>query len=102
MYAIKALDPITPFFLSPSNGSEMLSFRPTAPYIKERVWHPSQNIKNNKDGSIDLSMKIKHLFEIKRWIQSWGASPRVLEPIELIKAVKNDLESMKNLYEPQL
>jgi len=65
-----------------------------APYVKERDWHPTQTIKENKDGSIVLSFKTNHLYEVKRWVLSWGAGARVLGPKELNQSIMEDIEAI--------
>jgi predicted DNA-binding transcriptional regulator YafY len=69
-----------------------------APYIIERQWHPSQVIKQNEDGSIILSFTTNSLFEVKRWILSWGSGAKVIEPEILIKQVTYDIHGMLDSY----
>jgi predicted DNA-binding transcriptional regulator YafY len=69
-----------------------------APYIIERQWHHDQVISENRDGSIELTFTTNSLWEVKRWILSWGPSARVLEPEELVKQVKDDIKGMMGNY----
>lgn len=62
-----------------------------APYVKERVWHSTQVIRDNPDGSIVLSLTTNSLFELKRWILSWGQDARVLKPESLAVEIRGDL-----------
>ncbi|MHB8790171.1 MAG: WCX domain-containing protein [Desulfobulbaceae bacterium] len=39
-----------------------------ARYIRERTWSPNQKIKNQKDGSIILTMATSGLWDVKRWV----------------------------------
>ncbi len=39
-----------------------------AAYVRERLWHPSQEIADLPDGSISLSFRAGGPFEIRRWI----------------------------------
>jgi len=75
-----------------------IKFSPeVAPLIKERTWHPTQQIKENKDGSIILSFRTNYLLEVKRWVLSWGVGVTVLLPNELMKEVKTELKiALKN------
>ncbi len=70
-----------------------------APYVVERQWHPDQKIKENKDGSVVLTFTTNSLYEVRRWILSWGRSARVLAPAELIKQVTDDIRSMMKNYD---
>jgi len=65
--------------------------RAAAPYAKERQWHPTQQIKDRADGSAILSFTTNHLFEVKRWVLSWGSDAVVLDPPELVEQVKKEL-----------
>lgn len=69
-----------------------------APYVRERDWHPAQSIKENKDGSIVLSFKTNHLYELKRWILSWGAGAKVLGPKELVDDIREELQNIAIHY----
>ena len=54
-----------------------------APWILERQWHPKQKVKHHRDGSITLSFPAPALYEVKRWVLSWGAEAEVVGPKEL-------------------
>lgn len=69
-----------------------------APYVSEREWFSGQKLKQNKDGSLELSFKVKHLYEVTRWILSWGKDVTVLEPAQLQSAVKEELRKALNNY----
>jgi len=72
--------------------------RSVAGYIKERKWHPSQEISYNPDGSLVLSLTVNHLLELKRWILSWGDMAEVLEPEYFVEEVKQTITGMKSRY----
>jgi predicted DNA-binding transcriptional regulator YafY len=58
-----------------------IRFSPSqAPYIRERTWHPSQQIETKPDGSIILKLQIADLDEVKRWLIGFGADGVVLGP----------------------
>jgi proteasome accessory factor B len=61
---------------------------PAADYIREKRWHPSQQLHEQKDGSVELRLQLSSLGEIQRWILGWGGSATVIEPPELIQAVR--------------
>lgn len=71
---------------------------PTAPYIWERRWHPTQEIEQHSDGSITLRMSVVGLNEIKRWVLGYGKGARVKSPPELVKLVQDEVEGMSNNY----
>ncbi len=69
-----------------------------APYIKERVWHQSQELVDEADGSVILEMVVSHLFELKKWVLSWGRQAQVLEPERLVEEVRAEVGGMVGLY----
>jgi predicted DNA-binding transcriptional regulator YafY len=56
---------------------------PAARYVREKTWHPTQQIDEREDGGLILTMRVNHLAEVKRWVMSFGAECEVLEPEEL-------------------
>lgn len=73
--------------------------RELSPYITERQWHPSQKITEQKDGTVILTFKTNSLFEVKRWVLSWGPGAQVMEPSELKKSVTSDIRRMIDCYD---
>ena len=57
-------------------------------YIREKRWHPSQQLTEIEDGSIELRLKLSSLVEVQRWILAWGGHAAVLAPAELVESVK--------------
>lgn len=61
-----------------------LKFAPSAAkYVREKIWHASQRSEPCPDGSVELSMSLRSLIEVRRWILSWGAECEVLDPPDL-------------------
>jgi predicted DNA-binding transcriptional regulator YafY len=69
-----------------------------APYIRERVWHPSQEIEELDSGEIILSFQAGGFFEIKSWIMSYGAHAEALEPADLRNEIIEELKKNMNIY----
>ena len=69
-----------------------------APYIRERLWHPSQKIKRQRDGGIIISFEAGSIYEIKRWIMQHGADARVVKPNWLKKMVIEEFENALSAY----
>lgn len=70
----------------------------TAPYIKDRRWHPSQQLVEESDGSITLSMTVSGLNDLKRWILSYGKGAKAISPPELVAMIKAEIEEMTSYY----
>ena len=69
-----------------------------AGYIKEKIWHESQQIHPQDDGSIIFESEVAGTEEIKFWIMTWGAKAVVLEPSSLREEIRTEAEMMVNRY----
>lgn len=72
--------------------------RPVARYVSERIWHPSQVIKNLKGGGLELSMEVSGLAEVKSWVLSFGSHAEVMEPESLREEVLAEHERALGRY----
>ena len=66
--------------------------------ILERTWHPNQECHQNEDGSVYLSFMSNQLQETFHWVQTFGSQVKVLNPPELVKMMKDEIEKMKKIY----
>jgi proteasome accessory factor B len=69
-----------------------------APYIRERLWHPSQRIEELEDGGLILHLYAGGLYELKSWILSQGAAAEVLEPESLRLEIIAELHALLAAY----
>ena len=69
-----------------------------AGYIKEKIWHESQEIISQDDGSIIFEAEVAGTDEIKFWILSWGSKAELLEPHSLSDAIRQEAELMVQIY----
>ena len=75
----------------------VIRFAPrVADYIREKKWHPSQYLRELKDGGVELRMKLSSLGEVQRWVLSWGGDAKVLQPPELADAVRQAAKAILN------
>ena len=65
-----------------------------AGWIEEREWQPRQTLKRRKTGDIELEFPAKGLYEVQRWVLSWGRWAKVLAPEELKTAVAEEIRTM--------
>lgn len=70
-----------------------------ARWIRSQKWHKDQEIVENPDGSIMLTLPVSHFAEIKMEILKFGADAEVMAPKELRDEVKKEIEKMKRVYE---
>jgi predicted DNA-binding transcriptional regulator YafY len=73
-----------------------------AGYIKEKIWHDTQEIVPQKDGSIIFEAEVAGTEEIKFWVMSWGAKAEVLEPESLRDKIRADSEALVQRYTTNL
>lgn len=67
--------------------------------IKKRKWAEQQSVEENEDGSIILSITTNGVFDVKKWVLSFGASAKVLEPKFLAEKIQDEINKMKKEYQ---
>ena len=70
-----------------------------AMHIKEKQWHPSQEIIDQADGSIIFTAQTAGIHDIRIWVLSWGINARVLEPEPLKDMIKSEVVALIRAYE---
>jgi predicted DNA-binding transcriptional regulator YafY len=68
-----------------------------AGYIKEKLWHESQDIRPQKDGSIIFTAEVAVTEELMSWVMSWGARAEVLAPRTLKDQIQAEARAMLKL-----
>ena len=71
-----------------------------APYVRARVWHASQQLREGSGGTLVVSMNVCHDWALRSWILSWGPYARVLTPASLAKELRADLQAATDRYKP--
>lgn len=69
-----------------------------AKFIREKIWHASQEIKELCGGEVELRMTLGSLTEVKRWVLSWGKHAKALGPSELIARMQQDASAIAQYY----
>jgi predicted DNA-binding transcriptional regulator YafY len=73
-----------------------LLFRPDlAAYASEKAWHPRQKLRRRRDGSVELTLPVLDVRDVKPWVLSLGAAVRVLAPKALREAVKAESRAVQ-------
>ena len=76
-----------------------IEFEPqVAPYVRARVWHASQQLREGPGGGLVLSMNVCHDWALRSWVLSWGPFARVLAPGALAEALRSDLQAATDRY----
>ena len=65
-----------------------------AQLIQEKNWHPAQAIETLDDGCVEFRIELADLFEIERWILSWGSHAKVLAPPELKNRIREHAQAI--------
>jgi len=66
--------------------------------MEETVWHPSQALEKQRDGSIIMTLKVTDTVELYSWILGWGEKVKVLEPAELRQSIVDVAKAMLEVY----
>ena len=66
-----------------------------AGYIRERVWHESQEIEDRADGAVVLRMQVAPGFELRAWIKGFIPHVEVVQPTGLRDAIAEDLAAAR-------
>lgn len=69
----------------------LLFAKEVATYIAERVWHPSQQLRERRDGTLELRLETSGRKELTRWILSWAPHVKVLAPRQLKERLRQRL-----------
>jgi predicted DNA-binding transcriptional regulator YafY len=69
-----------------------------AHWIRLREVHPTQEVVEREDGSLEISFRVSSLENIIRWILSFGEHARILAPQELQERVRRTIGKMNYLY----
>jgi predicted DNA-binding transcriptional regulator YafY len=76
-----------------------IAFEPRiVPYVKDRVWHSSQQIRDEADGSIVLTLDVCNDFALRSWILGFGPLARVVSPPNLAAQILAELEGARLRY----
>jgi predicted DNA-binding transcriptional regulator YafY len=93
-------------FLRPSFGVfqgeptkvKILFDREVAGYIAEKVWHETQDLHPQADGSLIFEAEVAGTDEIKFWVMNWGSKAVVLEPASLREDIRAEAAAVLARY----
>ncbi len=69
-----------------------------ARWVRERLYHPSQQCTEARDGSLEMTLAVAGTFEIKRWLLGYGADVEVLEPLSLRAEMAEEAKKLSDIY----
>ena len=73
-----------------------------APYVRERVWHASQELRDLDDGAVLLTLRVANDWALRSWILGFGPLARVVSPPELAAQILDEIDRARSLYLPRL
>jgi predicted DNA-binding transcriptional regulator YafY len=82
----------------PPSHVEIAFDKRVTPYVRARVWHPSQTLRDSGDGGVVLTLEVCNDLALRSWILGWGAAARVLSPATLAADIRADLNKASAQY----
>jgi proteasome accessory factor B len=82
----------------PPERIEILFDPQIARYVKERIWHASQEITEQADGGVRLRMNVSNDWSLRSWILGFGRLARVLSPASLGRQILAEMREASNAY----
>ena len=73
-----------------------------ARYVKERVWHSSQQTDEAADGSLTMTLNVCNDWALRSWILGFGPLARVVSPPELATQILDEIDRTRSHYVPGL
>ena len=77
---------------------ELIFNADVAEYVRSRLWHPSQKVREIGGGRINMKLHVGGEFELVSWILSFGASAVVVSPDRLRRRVESELARSLDSY----
>lgn len=69
-----------------------------ADHVRDRFWHESQEVAEQPDGRLVLSLRLSDLLEAERIVLQWGGHAEALEPAALRKRVAAAGKAIDNAH----
>jgi predicted DNA-binding transcriptional regulator YafY len=86
----------------PAEHVEIVFAEAVAPYIREGVWHRSQQTTMRPDGSVVLALDVCLDRALTSWILGFGPMARVIQPLTLAEQILDEIEEAREVYVPRL
>ena len=66
--------------------------------VRERKWHPKQEIREVGDECVELTVRVGNLHEISRWVMSWEDHAEVVKPAALRRKLRETVARLAATY----
>ncbi len=68
-----------------------VAFAPrVAMFVRARVWHDSQELTEQPDGGIHMTLLVSNDWALRSWVLGFGSAARVLSPASLATAIADE------------
>lgn len=71
----------------------------TAPFVRGRVWHESQQVTELPDGRLRVVLHVSNDWALKSWLLGFGSGVRVVGPRALAGSLLEEFQKGQALYE---
>jgi predicted DNA-binding transcriptional regulator YafY len=68
--------------------------RATSAWVKDRQWHPSQQMATGKDGRLTMTLQVAETRELLGWVLSFGSGVRVIRPASLRESMREEAKKI--------
>jgi len=69
-----------------------------ARYLKDRVWHSSQQTQEAADGTLTITLNVCNDWALRSWILGFGPLARVVSPPELVRQIQDEADRTRLQY----
>ncbi len=84
--------------MGPVRNVEII-FKPEVSHmVKRNIWHPTQTLKEKKDGSLVLKMRVSCYIPLISWILGWGENAEIIKPESIRSEVTRIAKEMSESY----
>jgi predicted DNA-binding transcriptional regulator YafY len=71
-----------------------------ATHVRSRVWHDSQELADQPDGGVHMTLSVSNDWALRSWLLGFGAAARVITPDSLARAIAEECRRTAAGYEP--
>ncbi|PYR45665.1 MAG: hypothetical protein DMF89_24430 [Acidobacteria bacterium] len=82
----------------PTTNVQLRFASAVASFVRERIWHESQQLKDLPDGSVLMTLHVSDDYALRQWILGFGRSVRVLAPRALVDWALEELDEARQQY----
>jgi predicted DNA-binding transcriptional regulator YafY len=75
--------------------------RSAARYIRDRLWHPTQRLRELSDGRLEVTLRVADTLELRRWILGYGPEAEVMEPVAVRETLAREAAALAEKLLPQ-